>query len=80
MKEFECNSKKSTLGPFHLGDVKIHKSEYLESLLECNDLIWDAGRPDPEVCPYIYCYYLKKQSFPSTTYKKEIFSLGNEKG
>jgi len=46
MKEFECNSKKSTLGPFHLGDEKIHKNQYPASLLECNDLIWDAGQPD----------------------------------
>ena len=73
MKEFECNSKKSTLGPFHLGDEKIHKNQYPASLLECNDLIWDAGQPD-QVYLYIYHSYLKtifsiynlnkKKSFP----------------
>ena len=63
MKEFECNSKKSTLGPFPLGYVKIHQSEYLASLLECDALIWDAGRP---VCLDIYYYYVK-QYFSSTT-------------
>ena len=70
MKEFECNSKKSTLGPFPLGYVKIHQSEYLASLLECDALIWDAGRPSMSwylllLCKTIFFIYnLKRKSFP----------------